>query len=82
MDDQLVAAYREHKSYRKAAETLSRQTGVTITKDQVSRAVQRSGGVKVVASVDDSGSVVRTVASHRCDNKRIFPKNREPLEYQ
>jgi hypothetical protein len=82
MDDQLVAAYREHKSYRKAAEALSRQTGVTITKDQVSRAVQRSGGTKVVASVDDSGSVVRTVASHRRDSKRIFPKNREPLEYQ
>jgi hypothetical protein len=75
-----MAAYREHQSYRKAAEVLSERSGTTITKDQVFRAVRRKGGIQAVASLESSSSVVRTVASHRCDSKRLFPKNREPLE--
>jgi len=70
MDDQLLAAYREHGSYRKAADAISKQTGAKITKDQVSRAVRRAGGITAVASVDDSRSVVRTVASHHRDSGR------------
>jgi hypothetical protein len=82
MDDQLVAAYREHKSFRKAAAELSQRTGNTVTKDQVSRAVERSGGIRAVASIEDSGSVVRTVASHRRDRRRVFSNIRQPLEDQ
>jgi hypothetical protein len=38
-NEMYVAAYRQHQSYRKAAEELSRQTGQKITKDKVARAV-------------------------------------------
>lgn len=38
-NEMYVAAYRQHQSYRKAAEELSRQTGQKISKDKVARAV-------------------------------------------
>ena len=39
-----IAACRQHQSYRKAAEELSRQIGQKITKDQVARAVAAMEG--------------------------------------
>lgn len=38
-NEMYVAAYRQHQSYRKAAEELSRQTGQKVSKDKVARAV-------------------------------------------
>ena len=38
-NEMYVAACRQHQSYRKAAEELSRQTGQKITKEKVARAV-------------------------------------------
>jgi hypothetical protein len=64
-DDVLVAAYLEFGSTREAAKALSERDGRKITKDKVYRAVQRRGGIDVVARTEDSASVHRTVASQR-----------------
>jgi hypothetical protein len=66
-DDWLVAAYKQCNSYRKAANSLTEQSGQPIPKDQVWRAVQRAGGRRAVLRGDDSDSVVRTVSSRRRD---------------
>jgi hypothetical protein len=73
-DEVLVAAYREHGSYRKAAAALTAQCNVPITKDQVYWAVQRCGGIRAVSRLEDSFSVRRTVASQGRDKKKIFTK--------
>jgi hypothetical protein len=75
-DDILVAAYKTHGSYRKAAEALTEQTGQTISKDKVSRAVKRAGGVDALRESDDSASVARTVASHSRDRGKKFIERR------
>jgi hypothetical protein len=69
-DEALVAAYREHGSFRKAAEALSAQTETKITKDVVRRAVERQGGIKEVMQEHDTPSVSRTVASQRRDRAK------------
>ncbi len=69
-DDALVAAYKQLGSYRKAATALTEQTGESITKDKVRRAVERRGGIAEVMSDSDSPSVARTVASHRRDRAK------------
>ena len=69
-DDALVAAYKQHGSYRKAAEALSAQTETKITKDVVRRAVERQGGIKEVMQEHDTPSVSRIVASHRRDRAK------------
>lgn len=69
-DVALLAAYREHGSLRKAAEALSKQTGAKVTKDVVSRAIERHGGIKAVMQASDSPSVSRTVASHQRDRAK------------
>mgnify|MGYP007073189421 FL=1 len=74
-DDALVVAYAQHGSYRAAAEALSVQTGRTVTKDKVYRAVQRRGGARTVQSDTNSHSVRRTVASQR-RNKTKSIQNR------
>lgn len=66
-DDWLVSAYKRCGSYRKAAAFLSEEAQQTVTKDQVSRAVQRTGGIQEVLRGDDSESIVRTVSSRRRD---------------
>lgn len=71
-DDNLVAAYKQHNSYRKAARALTEQTGKPISKDMVQRAVERQGGLAEVMSDSDSPSVARTVASQRRDRARKF----------
>jgi len=68
-DDILVAAYRHCGAYRSAAEYLSHQTDQVVTKDKVGRAVKRAGGALAVFNSGDSDSVVRGVASQRCDKK-------------
>lgn len=68
-DNVLVAAYRQEGSLNKAAAFLSSQTEQRVTRDKVSRAVNRHGGVLAVVNADDSNSVVRGVASQRCDRK-------------
>ncbi len=65
IDDILVAAYRQHGTVREAAAYLSRETGQEVSKDQVHRALQRSGGVAVVLNNHDSPSVVRSRPSAR-----------------
>jgi len=70
-DDDLINAYLEHGTYRAAAEALSKR-GSKISKDAVSRAVQRRGGPHVVKSDHNSRSVRRTVASQRRDRKKKF----------
>jgi len=68
-DDIFLAAYRQHGSVRKAADFLSTETGATISKDQVQRAVGRAGGAAEVLNAEDSNSVVRPVASRSRDNR-------------
>lgn len=81
-DDILIAAYRQHNSMRKAAEFLSSQTGQTVTKDKVQRAVQRAGGVKAVASGINSDSVRRSVASQRRDGKKKIQNRPEAMDWE
>jgi hypothetical protein len=71
-DEAMVAAYRQHGSFRKAAEALAAQTGTSVTKDRVRLAVNRAGGAAAVIPNDDSDSVVRTVASQRRDRAEKF----------
>lgn len=75
-DDAYAAAYKEHSSYRKAAEALTRQTGKPISKDKVRSAVKRHGGRADVVSDEDSASVARTVASRRRDRSKKFIERR------
>ena len=75
-DDAYVAAYKEHGSYRKAADALTEQTGQTIGKDKVRRAVERRGGRAEVMAKEDSASVARGVASQRCDRAKKFLERR------
>lgn len=81
-DDRCVQAYRQHGSYRKAATALTDELGFTITKDQVSRAVQRAGGVAAVKLTDDTDSIQRTVASRRCDRQRKFASPTQPPQLE
>lgn len=81
-DDILIAAYRQHNSMRKAAEFLSTETGQTVTKDKIQRAVQRAGGVEAVASGIDSDSVRRTVASQRRDGKKKIQNRPEAMDWE
>jgi len=64
-DDILVTAYRQHGSVREAAAFLSQQTGHDVSKDQVHRAVLRTGGAAAVLSAENSESVVRSAPSAR-----------------
>ena len=80
-DDILVAAYKQHNSMRKAADFLTSETGQTVTKDKVQRAVGRSGGIEAVVSGHDSHSVRRTVASQRRDGKKIIPNRPEAMDF-
>lgn len=66
-DTVFLAAYRQCGSVRKAAEFLSKETGATISKDQVHRAVTRAGGAEEVLNVEDGNSVIRPVASRPRD---------------
>ena len=75
-DDAYLAAYKEHHSFRKAAEALTTQTGQPVSKDAVRRAVERHGGIAEVIPDDDSSSVARTVASQRRDRAEKFLKRR------
>ena len=81
-DDVLVAAYSEYGSYRKAADALSEQTGQLISKDKVSRAVQRRGGPRSVRSETNSNSVRRTVASQRCDRRKKIQNHPEAMDWE
>jgi hypothetical protein len=58
-DDLFVKAYCETGSYRKAADLLTQRVGQVVSKDQVARAVVRSGGAAEVMRSVDSDSVVR-----------------------
>lgn len=64
-----VAAYRQEGSYRAAADFLTEQTKQTVTKDKISRAVARAGGVAAVLDSTDSSSIVRGVSSQSRDKK-------------
>lgn len=75
-DDILVAAYKQCGSYRKAAAALTRQTGNSISKDKVQRAVERRGGLAEIMSDSDTTSVARTVASQRRDRGTKFLQRR------
>ncbi len=75
-DDAYVAAYKEHGSYRKAADALTDQTGQKIGKDKVRRAVERQGGMAAIMPDEDSASVSRTVASQPRDRAERFIERR------
>lgn len=75
-DDALVAAYKEHGSFRKAAQALTRDTGQLIAKDKVKRAVDRHGGSDAVVPKEDSPSVSRRVASQSRDRAKKFHERR------
>lgn len=72
-DDALVAAYRAQGSCREAAAALSKETGSTVSKDKVYRAVCRSGGIEAARRRESSRSIVRAVPSHRRVSKRKDP---------
>lgn len=77
-DDMLVESYRENGSLRKAAEALTREMGFTVTKERVSGAVDRRGGIDAVRRGADSESVRRTVASQPRDRKKRFASPTQP----
>ncbi len=78
-DEALIAAYRQHGSFRKAADELTEQTESRVTKDAVRRAVQRTGGIKAVTQPHDSPSVARTVASQTRDrSKKMSQYGKQP----
>ena len=54
-DDVLVAAYKQHGSYRKAADALIAQ-GVATDRWAIARAVQRAGGTAALRRSDSSSS--------------------------
>lgn len=66
-DDIIVSAYRQFSTYRGAAEWLTKETGQPVSKDKVSRAIARRGGVLAVLNAEDSDSVCRGVAATRQD---------------
>ena len=81
-DEALVAAYMQHGSVRLAAESLSKQTKTEISKDKVHRALKRSG-VEIKAPANhNSCSVRRTVASQRCDNRKIISNSTDAVDWQ
>jgi hypothetical protein len=82
IDDVFVAAYRQHGSLRKAAAFLSQQTDRVVSKDQVHRAVKRSGGAQAVLNAEDSNSIQRTVASRRRDRQKKFASPTQPPEIE
>jgi len=75
-DDVLLAAYRQHGSFRVAAKALTDQLGRPVSKDRVRRAVQRAGGAEEIADHDDSGSVARRVASQSRDRSKKIERYR------
>ena len=77
-DDVLVAAYKQHGSYRKAADALC-AAGIPADRYAVERAVNRAGGIQAVRRGTSSSSVVRAVASQRRDRKKKFAAPPEPL---
>lgn len=81
-DEAMVAAYFQHGSVRLAAEALSIQTKSEISKDKVYRALKRSG-VEIKAPTNhNSCSVRRTVASQRCDNRKIISNSTDAVDWQ
>lgn len=66
-DDAMRSAYRHCGSVRQAAELLTRETGQSVTKDRVQRALTRAGGASAVLDSEDSDSIVRGVASQSRD---------------
>ena len=81
-DEALVAAYHQHGSVRLAAESLSKQTKTEISKDKVHRALKRSGIEVKAPARHNSDSVRRTVASQRCDNRKIISNSTEAVDWQ
>ena len=75
-DDVLVAAYIEFQSLRDAAKALTKRLGRPVSKDKVSRAVQRAGGAAAVLETADSASVARSVASQPRDRGKKFHERR------
>ena len=76
-DGVLVAAYKQHGSYRKAAAALIAQ-GVHTDRWAVERAVRRAGGPAAICRGESSRSVVRSVVSHRRDSRKIFRRLPQP----
>ena len=72
-DDVLVAAYKQHGSYRKASDALLAQ-GVETDRWAIERAVQRAGGSVALRRSESSSSVVRTRASQRRDGRPMYQK--------
>jgi len=66
-DDILLEAYRQCGTVREAADFLTEQTGQTVSKDKVQRAVTRGGGPEAVMRGEESESIVRSVSSQRRD---------------
>lgn len=81
-DEALVAAYHRHGSVRLAAESLSKQTNTEISKDKVHRALKRSGIDVKSPDRHNSESVRRTVASQRCDNRKIISNSTDAVDWQ
>jgi hypothetical protein len=81
-DEALVAAYMQHGSVRLAAESLSKQTKTEISKDKVHRALKRSGVEINSPANHNSCSVRRTVASQRCDNRKIISNSTDAVDWQ
>ena len=76
-DHVLVAAYKQHGSYRKASDALIAQ-GVKTDRWAIERAVRRAGGRAAVWCSDSSSSVVRTQESQRWDGRRVRQNTNRP----
>ena len=75
-DDLLIAAYKQHGSYRKAAAALIAQ-GLRTNRWAIERAVRRIGGPLAVCRGESSSSITRAFVSHRCDSRKYFSKSSE-----
>lgn len=81
-DDELVTAWREHGSVRKAAAALTEERGVEVSKDSVQRALDRQGGAASLRAKESSESVQRTVASQRRDRQKKFASPSQPPDLE
>lgn len=69
-DDALVAAYVRSGSADKAAAALSTELGRKVSRDSIYRALDKAGGIEAVMRTQDSGSVMRVVASQPRDRAK------------
>ena len=68
----LIAAYKVHGSYRRAAKALSQGADQKVSKDRVKRAVDAAGGIQAVLNKESSRSIQRQPRTRVKNNRTRF----------